>query len=135
MKKFDLCALVFATSCAADHADRFLADAERYRKDEKRAERTAERRCRRCYYLVHRVCGQSFQEWSCTSCQQSFTHHNTCVPRLCYECATKYTACVECCADLDLTERRGVLERKKKLPPCTRTNGRPRYKGQKEVSE
>lgn len=128
MKRFDLYQLQFRTSTAAHHVDSALSRADRCREDEQRQERLSQRLCRRCYYLISKVCGQAFCEWTCVGCGNSYIHHNTCCPQLCYDCATLYSACVDCAADLDLNERRRSLVRKKKLPACNRSNGRRKEK-------
>ncbi len=98
---------------AIDKARRAEADAERGKRHEQHL-------CPWCYYFMRgRIAGQAFTEWTCAHCRGTFMHHNTATPRLCPACAATLEACADCCADIDLRDRRTLtkaLRRRKKKP-------------------
>ncbi len=53
--------------------------------------------CRACYYLRGGVvAGRAFTEYICANCNQSYSHPNTAIPRLCQDCARHRDLCVRC---------------------------------------
>jgi hypothetical protein len=83
-----------------------LADADK-------AQRHAARECVTCYYLRRgSIVGHGFTDWTCGRCQLVFSHANTGVPRLCHHCSEVLNACVRCCADLELKQRRKLVHKK-----------------------
>lgn len=61
--------------------------------------------CVVCYNTTQ-ICGQGFTAATCQSCESSFMWPNTCVPKLCTQCAQNLDACQKCGADINLEKRK-----------------------------
>ena len=74
--------------------------------DKGREDRLKFLECPSCWYLGGHISCQAFTRYTCQVCAKDYSHHNTAVPYVCRECATKLNICCECGADLDLKRRR-----------------------------
>ena len=96
----------WATGMAAMIAREKQADVDAFAGDSKAAARLYSQECKTCFYLRGSVCGQAFTSYICGLCGTEQMHHNTCVPRLCRECATANELCRQCGGDIDMRQRR-----------------------------
>lgn len=107
--QLDLYMLQSATERARQYADDTRRHVDAYATDQSREQRLAARQCPWCFYFRgSRLSGQAFTDWKCSGCGQDFSHPNTAVPMLCPDCSDKHQACTECCADLELRQRRSL---------------------------
>lgn len=79
-----------------------LKFAEALYHDSDKEERTSQSVCIWCWYSRHsKICGQGFTLWTCDSCKIEDRYPNTCVPRLCNDCAKNYSLCAFCSGDVN----------------------------------
>jgi hypothetical protein len=107
--KLDVGRVQMATHFGRRHLDEWIAAAERAWADKDRDERIAAQKCRWCFYARGRggrIVGHGFTTRACASCEAPQTYSSTAANPLCMPCAQRLGLCVECCADIDLTDRR-----------------------------
>ncbi|MFI5301436.1 MAG: hypothetical protein ACHREM_25395 [Polyangiales bacterium] len=98
-----------ATHFARQRKDRLTQMALELLDDPRRSERLAARQCVVCFYgRDATIVGHGFTTWTCRGCDTSDRHANTGVPKLCDACSDKCGLCTQCCADLDLRDRKKV---------------------------
>jgi hypothetical protein len=70
--------------------------------DPKLASRLSIQECRFCFYnRGKRICGQGFTYYNCGNCEETNIYANTCIPKLCNECAKELSCCHACGAKID----------------------------------
>lgn len=113
--KFNIVQVNYATGRARDAKDLVLDRAIRVLNDPDRAKRMEQCECLACFYLTGSCfAGQAFTSWACQACEvEQPMHPNTAVPKLCLECADRYSLCTQCLADLDLRMRQKVTRNNK----------------------
>lgn len=70
-------------------------------KDLNREARLKLHECRKCYYLLGKIAGQAFTDYTCRNCGIELSHPNTNVPKYCDACAAEHHACIRCGASLE----------------------------------
>jgi len=75
--------------------------ADQLKTDPEQEQRQKKQECVLCYYTIS-IAGQGFTNYTCLGCKGVFSHSNTHVPALCFECAKKSDLCVQCGAELEI---------------------------------
>lgn len=52
--------------------------------------------CPVCFYLTSGMAGQSFTKYTCALCDETNTHPDTGVPKICARCAKEQDLCCRC---------------------------------------
>lgn len=63
--------------------------------------------CRVCFYS-QRITTRGFTRYTCLLCEDTFSHHNGDLPRVCMRCAEKARLCKRCGCDMEYENRRVV---------------------------
>lgn len=105
VRKWDLCAVLTETAVSRDYLER----ASRAAADSQRVERLAARECAACYYLRGRQGAAMSSETECAAgCGRRIVSGNSCLDRLCPECADVLSLCVYCGGDRETKMHRKV---------------------------
>jgi hypothetical protein len=92
-----------STAIAVDRAERVQRNVDEYRADAMKDDRAKALECKSCFYLARdRVAGQAFTAWRCGVCGAEHVHHNTNVPKVCDDCASRHDLCTVCGGDREM---------------------------------
>lgn len=107
---FDLYLIQSATERAKAYADDTVKRVQcRLVDDKDKSKRLSVGLCKWCWYRqATTLAGQAFTEYTCWRCDQTLSHANTAVPRLCDPCAKETQLCASCCGDINGKMRKEV---------------------------
>ena len=99
--KFDLAHVLSSTGWAQEYVNKCKQVVE----DPDKAIRLESQECVACFYSS-KIGGSVVTSRPCGSCEAMIHCGNSCIDRLCMDCAQKYRLCKHCGADINLRNRR-----------------------------
>ena len=100
-RPLDLCEVLYRSTTAREMVDL----CRRQGNDEDKAARILAQECQGCFYL-RKAGGAMMTSRQCGLCDTEVHSCNTCIDRLCTDCARKNRLCKHCGGDIDMKQRR-----------------------------
>jgi hypothetical protein len=107
--KIDRCIIHNASYQSKNYVKKYIELGEKLKTDPDKKNRLDVHECMSCFYIFHgRVGGSMMTDAECGICGKIMHFSNTCVDKLCDECANKYQLCKRCGSDIQARVRRNV---------------------------
>jgi hypothetical protein len=105
--KIDESSVTWATTFAAEGAERHIRSSLEYMRDERKKERKVASECKFCFYFrTERIGGAAMTTRDCGICEMPQMYGSTNTDKICKKCATENELCKYCGADVSLRPRR-----------------------------
>lgn len=99
---YDISAMTSSTYFSRQMYLDVIDRADRSRQDLSKEERLKKCQCKACFYIRGRLGCAAITERPCSGCGKRVTCGNTCIDKLCMDCAKKHSLCVHCGGDLEM---------------------------------